>query len=75
MNFRDWSLVAVDRLEYPSLESLYRTLGSNLGVQSGSVKQWALGQRRVSAEHVLGLERFTDGVVTRHILRRDLYPD
>jgi hypothetical protein len=75
MNFRDWSLVVINNNEYESLERLYEILGSNLGVKAGSVKQWALGQRRVSAEHVISLERLTEGRVTRHSIRRDLYPD
>lgn len=44
-----------------------------LGVTPGAVWQWCNGYR-MSAEKVLPIERATDGNVTRHDLRPDLYP-
>ena len=46
-----------------------------LGVGKSSIRQWVDGQRRISAEHVLNIEKITNGEVTRQQLRADLYPD
>jgi DNA-binding transcriptional regulator YdaS (Cro superfamily) len=45
-------------------------LASSLGISREAVWQW----RRVPAERVLQVEMATDGQVTRHELRPDIYP-
>ena len=47
---------------------------SQLGVTQGLVWQWLNGRTKIVAERVLQIERATDGKVTRHELRPDLYP-
>lgn len=49
-------------------------LARRLNVTQGMVWQWLNGRRRVSAEQVLSIERATEGQVSRHDLRPDLYP-
>jgi DNA-binding transcriptional regulator YdaS (Cro superfamily) len=49
-------------------------LARRLGVTQGMVWQWLKGVRRVSAEKVLALEEATNGKVTRHEIRPDIYP-
>jgi len=43
-------------------------------VTQGMVWQWVSGRRRVSAEQVRPMELATDGKVTGHDVRPDLYP-
>lgn len=45
-------------------------LGRILGITCHAIAQW----KRVPAVHVLKIERATDGKVSRHELRPDLYP-
>lgn len=45
-----------------------------VGVRPQSVVKWRRSGR-APAERVLDIESATGGVVTRHILRPDLYPD
>jgi DNA-binding transcriptional regulator YdaS (Cro superfamily) len=49
-------------------------LARRLKVTPGLVWQWLNGHRRIAAERVLSIENATDGKVTRHDLRPDLYP-
>ena len=49
-------------------------LARHLEVTPGLVWQWLNGHRRIAAEQVLPIEKATDGAVTRHELRPDLYP-
>lgn len=44
-----------------------------VGVSPGAVWQWINGYR-IAAENVLPVEKATNGQVTRHELRPDLYP-
>lgn len=44
-----------------------------LGVSQGLVWQWMEGRTKVTAERALQIEKHTDGEVTRHELRPDLY--
>lgn len=44
-----------------------------VGVSPGAVWQWINGYK-IAAENVLPVEKATDGKVTRHDLRPDLYP-
>ncbi len=61
--------------EYLESESVSQTeLAQRLGVTQGMVWQWLRGVRRISAEKVLAIESATDGKVSRHEIRPDLYP-
>ena len=44
---------------------------AKLGVSREAVRKW---KRRVPAERVLEIEAATDGEVSRHALRPDIYP-
>jgi DNA-binding transcriptional regulator YdaS (Cro superfamily) len=48
--------------------------GRRVGVSQGMVWQWLRGVRRVSAEKVLAIEEATEGKVSRHDIRPDIYP-
>jgi len=48
-------------------------LANALGVTAQAVNQW-VSKGRIPAERVLEIERATEGKVTRHDLRPDLYP-
>lgn len=45
-------------------------LARALGVKSQAISQW----KRVPAERVIAVETATDGKVSRHELRPDIYP-
>jgi DNA-binding transcriptional regulator YdaS (Cro superfamily) len=75
MKLREWIVDQSTEGDYACMERVYEHLSEKLGVGKGSIKQWALGQRRVGAEHVLTIEKLTNGMVTRNQLRQDLYPD
>lgn len=47
---------------------------THLGVSQGLVWQWIAGRTRVTAERAIEIEGKTDGEITRHDLRPDLYP-
>ncbi len=49
-------------------------LARRIDKSPGLVWQWLNGHRQVAAEQVLPIERATEGKVTRHDLRPDLYP-
>lgn len=49
-------------------------LARALEVPPQQVWNWINRDHRVSAEHVLAIEKATAGKVTRHDLRPDLYP-
>lgn len=44
------------------------------GVNQGLVSQWLSGKLKVSAERVIAVERATEGKLSRHDLRPDIYP-
>lgn len=48
-------------------------LARAIGVKQGHVWQW-LNKTRVPAEYVLRIESATEGRVSRHELRPDIYP-
>ena len=56
------------------LEEIWSIIAEDLGVSIPLVKLWAYNQRRVPADHVLNLERATNGAVSRQETRSDLYP-
>lgn len=63
--------------EINPIEKAIRVLGTQqaladvFGVRKQAITKW---RRRVPAERVLGIEEATNGEVTRHELRPDLYP-
>lgn len=46
---------------------------SHIGVTQGRVSHWVNGER-IPGERVLQIETATEGKVTRHEMRSDLYP-
>lgn len=50
-------------------------LARKLRVQQKHVWNWLNRQRQVPGGRVIDIERATDGAVTRHELRPDLYPE
>lgn len=44
-----------------------------LGVSQGLIWQWLDGRTRITAERAVEIEEKTDGEITRHDLRPDLY--
>lgn len=48
-----------------------KALADEMGVTKQAVHKW---RRRVPAERVIKIESITDGQVSRHELRPDLYP-
>jgi DNA-binding transcriptional regulator YdaS (Cro superfamily) len=57
-----------------SLDQLWRELAEELSVHPSLVKIWAYKIKPIAAHHVLRLEKLTQGAVSRHDLRPDLYP-
>ena len=49
-------------------------LAAALGYSQPSVSDWVNRSGRAPAEAVLDIERLTDGRVSRHQLRPDIYP-
>lgn len=49
-------------------------LADKLGVTEVAVRHWVNRNRRVTAERVPAIEAATEGQVTRHDLRPDLWP-
>lgn len=45
-----------------------------IGVSQGLVWQWIEGRTRITAERAVEIEKKTEGEITRHALRPDLYP-
>lgn len=45
-----------------------------LDVSPGLIWQWLNDHRPIAAEQVLPIEKATDGMVSRHELRPDIYP-
>lgn len=61
--------------QYLEAEGVSQTeFARRINVSQGMVWQWLNKRRRVSAEQVLSIESATDGKVSRHDLRPDLYP-
>jgi len=59
---------------FARLEDVWIKISHDLGVSIPLVKLWAHKQRRVSADHVINLEKATGGEVLRHHTRPDIYP-
>lgn len=49
-------------------------LAQGLNVSVSSINHWANGRRKPNPDHTLGLERLTDGSVSRYDERPDVYP-
>lgn len=47
--------------------------GKKIGVTQGLVWQWLNGRTRITAEMAVQIERATDGKITRHELRPDVF--
>ena len=48
--------------------------GRDVPLTQGAVSKWCTGAVRLPGEYVLSIEEWTGERVTRHQLRRDLYP-
>lgn len=48
-------------------------LANVLGVTPQAVNQWIQAKRPVPAQHCIGIEQATNGTVTRHDLRPDVF--
>ncbi|MCX7062825.1 MAG: helix-turn-helix domain-containing protein [Gammaproteobacteria bacterium] len=48
-------------------------LAIKLGITKAAVHQWTLEGRRVPAKHCVAIETATEGAVTRHDLRPDVF--
>ena len=46
-----------------------------LGITDMAIRHWENGRKKISAEHVLKIEKFTEKKVKRYELRPDLYPE
>mgnify|MGYP003676220297 FL=1 len=57
-----------------SLNEVWVSIAQELGVSTPLVKLWANKQRRVADLHVINLEKATQGEVSRHHTRPDIYP-
>jgi DNA-binding transcriptional regulator YdaS (Cro superfamily) len=75
MKLKEWVVEQTTMGNFACYERVYEHMSGVLGVGKPSIRQWVDGQRRISAEHVLGIEKITNGEVTRQQLRADLYPD
>lgn len=49
------------------------TLANLLGVTQGAVWQWLNGYQRITAERAIEIERVTQGAVSKHELRPDVF--
>lgn len=52
-----------------------QALGKLIGVSQPSIHCWISGEFIISGEYAIPVEKATDGKVTRHQLRPDLYPE
>jgi len=50
-------------------------LARAIGTKQQNVWGWLNGSKRVPAEFVIPIEKATDGRVTRHEIRPDIYPE
>jgi DNA-binding transcriptional regulator YdaS (Cro superfamily) len=51
-----------------------KQFADKVGCTPGAVWQWATDYQKITAENALLVEKATDGKVTRHELRPDLWP-
>jgi DNA-binding transcriptional regulator YdaS (Cro superfamily) len=51
-----------------------KEFGAKVGVTQSMVWQWINNKRRIAAENVIPIESATEGNVSRHDLRPDIYP-
>jgi len=57
-----------------SLFGSQRAFGEAIGVRQQHVCYWLHKSKKIPPEYVLAIERATNGEVTRHELRPDIYP-
>ena len=50
-------------------------LGKLISVSQPTIHSWIAGEYTISGEYVIPVEKATNGKVTRHQLRPDLYPE
>ena len=55
--------------------SLIRSIATYLKVTEGAVRHWSNGTRKISPRHVISLEKFLKGKVSRYELRPDIYQE
>jgi len=75
MNLRQWVISQTNKGSFDNYERVYEYMSEVLGVGIPSIRQWVSNQRRISAVHVLNIEKITNGEVSRQQLRGDLYPE
>jgi len=71
MTLHDW-VASFPRDERPAARA---ALGRHLGCSEIYIRSMANGNRQIPAELVLSIERYTKGVVSRHDMRPDIYPN
>lgn len=59
--------------EYVKNNGGQTAVARRLGVSQGLVWQWINGKTRITPERAKDIEAKTDGVITRHDLRPDIY--
>ena len=52
-----------------------KELAELLGVTQGLVSQWVTERTQITAERCIQIETKTHGVITRHELRPDIFPE
>lgn len=72
---------AANLLRHMDLKSYLKTfevsqaeLARRVDVTPSMVSQWITGHRPIAAEKVIPIEQATNGAVSRHELRPDIYP-
>ena len=60
--------------EYMALKRLNQTEFAKLiGCTQGAISHWLQGRAVISAENAVAIEHATDGIITAHDLRPDLF--
>jgi len=72
MHIRDAILRFMDLKTYCE-QNGQTPLANLLGVTQGAVWQWLNGYQRITAERAIEIERVTQGTVTKHELRPDVF--
>ena len=74
MELKDYANTLKELGQARTVMDFYKELAGELGVHSSLVRMWAYKKARFTAEHVLPIERYTQGAVHRTEMRPDLYP-
>jgi DNA-binding transcriptional regulator YdaS (Cro superfamily) len=70
MKFTDY----VESIPRERRRTLYDSICSGLKVAHSTVRAWKNGARKMKPSHLLWMENFTHGVVSRYDERPDIYP-